>query len=201
MQKYVAMSDSVGEQPGRKPRTKTAEADQSSYSGKAGQRAVVAEVMFRGYNAAIPEVDVGDDIWVFDDASQGLIQVQVKTAKKKQPYADGFSAAYNIPGPQLRGSSSGLFVYVFVARIADDWAFVLISRLDLQRERTEFEDREGKETDGDSYGFRLRFYIEDGRVNDVTVWGVSFKKYLNNWQHFPEVNAASRSDSSGPKSP
>lgn len=34
------------------------------YLGHAGQMAVMAEFLVRGYNVAIPEVDVGDDIFV-----------------------------------------------------------------------------------------------------------------------------------------
>ena len=37
---------------------------QSLYSGRAGQMAVMAEFLIRGYNVAIPEVDVGDDIFL-----------------------------------------------------------------------------------------------------------------------------------------
>jgi len=34
---------------------------QSGYVGKAGQLAAMAEFLLRGYNVAMPEVDVGDD--------------------------------------------------------------------------------------------------------------------------------------------
>lgn len=34
------------------------------YVGRAGQMAVMSEFLVRGYNVAIPEVDVGDDIFV-----------------------------------------------------------------------------------------------------------------------------------------
>lgn len=33
----------------------------SLYIGRSGQLAVMAEFLYRGYNVAIPEVDVGDD--------------------------------------------------------------------------------------------------------------------------------------------
>ena len=33
----------------------------SLYIGRAGQMAVMAEFLLRGYNVVIPEVDVGDD--------------------------------------------------------------------------------------------------------------------------------------------
>lgn len=34
------------------------------YVGRAGQMAAMAEFLLRGYNVAVPEVDVGDDIFV-----------------------------------------------------------------------------------------------------------------------------------------
>ena len=36
----------------------------SAYVGKAGQLAVMAEYLMRGYNVAMPEVDEGDDVFV-----------------------------------------------------------------------------------------------------------------------------------------
>ena len=39
----------------------------SLYLGRAGQLAVMSEFVARGWNAAIPEVDVGDDILVIRD--------------------------------------------------------------------------------------------------------------------------------------
>jgi hypothetical protein len=35
----------------------------SGYVGKAGQLAVMGEFLLRGYNVAMPEVDVGDEIF------------------------------------------------------------------------------------------------------------------------------------------
>ena len=35
--------------------------------GTAGQLAVMSELCFRGYNVAMPEIDIGDDIFVVTD--------------------------------------------------------------------------------------------------------------------------------------
>lgn len=37
------------------------------FTGKAGQMAVMAEFLLRGYNVAVPEVDIGDDVLVVKD--------------------------------------------------------------------------------------------------------------------------------------
>lgn len=42
------------------------------YVGRAGQLAVMAELLLRGYNVAIPEVDVGDDVFVVRDRDGDL---------------------------------------------------------------------------------------------------------------------------------
>jgi hypothetical protein len=44
------------------------------YLGKAGQMAVMSEFLARGWNVAVPEVDVGDD----------LSRIQVKTGSAKE---------------------------------------------------------------------------------------------------------------------
>jgi hypothetical protein len=52
----------------------------TQYIGKAGQFAVMAELAFRGYNVAIPEIDVGDDVFVVNQGTGFLSRIQVKTA-------------------------------------------------------------------------------------------------------------------------
>ena len=47
------------------------------YVGRAGQMAVMAEFLVRGYNVAVPEVDVGDDIFVVKDNDGEYSRVQV----------------------------------------------------------------------------------------------------------------------------
>jgi hypothetical protein len=51
-----------------------------NFVGKAGQLAVMAEFLLRGYNVAMPEVDVGDDIFVVNDGVERLWRIQEKTA-------------------------------------------------------------------------------------------------------------------------
>lgn len=43
------------------------------FTGRAGQRAVIVELLARQCNAAIPEVDLGEDVFAFHgDRSAGL---------------------------------------------------------------------------------------------------------------------------------
>jgi hypothetical protein len=50
------------------------------YHGPAGEHAVMSELLWRGWNVAIPQVDVGDDIFVVEDEQGTFYRVQVKTA-------------------------------------------------------------------------------------------------------------------------
>ncbi len=52
----------------------------NQYLGKAGHLSVMSEFLMLGWNVAIPEVDIGDDIFVVQDNSGTLRRVQVKTS-------------------------------------------------------------------------------------------------------------------------
>ena len=45
----------------------------SLYLGKAGERYVMSEFLARGWNVAMPDVDIGDDIFVVGD-NLGIFQ-------------------------------------------------------------------------------------------------------------------------------
>ena len=97
------------------------------YLGKAGHLAVMSEFLTRGWNVAIPEVDVGDDIFVVQDDNGILRRVQVKTATSTERHS-GFSARFNIPIFQLTNISKIPVHYVFVTRHHDNWTKPLIIR-------------------------------------------------------------------------
>jgi hypothetical protein len=49
-----------------------------------GLPAVMSEFLTRGWNVAIPEVDIGDDIFVVQDDDGTMRRVQVETSKQQQ---------------------------------------------------------------------------------------------------------------------
>lgn len=76
----------------------------------------MAEFLRRGYNVAVPEVDVGDDIFVVRDSDDEYSRVQVKTAlimATKQ----GYSARYTVRLDQLVALSAPELWYVFANRV------------------------------------------------------------------------------------
>jgi hypothetical protein len=68
----------------------------NQYLGKAGHLFIMSEFLMLGWNVAIPEVDIGDDIFVVQDDSGTLRRVQVKTSTSKIR-KDGFSAQFSVP--------------------------------------------------------------------------------------------------------
>ena len=83
-----------------------------SFVGKAGQLAVMAEFLLRGYNVAMPEVDVGDDILVVNDWAEQLWRIQVKTATGvKRAY--GYSGQFLVPLEQLTSAQRTPLFYIF----------------------------------------------------------------------------------------
>jgi hypothetical protein len=93
----------------------------NQYLGKAGQLIVMAELLARGWNVAIPEVDVGDDIFVVKDEAGLLMRVQVKTAtatiRKK-----GFSAQFQVNIDNLAEIRGEEIHYAFMVRMENSWA-------------------------------------------------------------------------------
>jgi hypothetical protein len=100
------------------------------YLGKAGHLIVMSEFLLRGWNVAIPEIDIGDDIFVVQDESGTLRRVQVKTSSSKTR-KNGFSGRFKIPLKQLRNIGDVPVHYVFVVRNLDKWTKPIIIRQDF----------------------------------------------------------------------
>ena len=104
------------------------------YVGRAGHLASMAECLSRGWNVAIPEVDVGEDIFVVEDETSKLVKVQVKTATGKK-IKKGFKAQFIIPKKQIDGISpkDSELRYVFVTRYKAVWQpFIIMTRKELE---------------------------------------------------------------------
>lgn len=97
-----------------------------SHLGMAGHYAAMAEFLRRGYNVAIPAVDVGDDIIVIED-TEGLIRrVQVKTATLAGAGSLSFSG--------INFAAVGTF-FMLTAWIDERWSYLFLRREDLFRQR------------------------------------------------------------------
>jgi hypothetical protein len=106
----------------------------ASYTGGSGQMAVIAELLHRKCNAAIPHIDVGTDVFAFRDDNDEVARIQVKTASGKRYQNDGgYSAKFGIPIVQLESSDEPPLYYALAVRLNRGWGeFVVISRAKLQ---------------------------------------------------------------------
>ena len=77
-------------------------AKQRTWTGHSGQNAVKAELLFRQCNVAVPEVDLGTDVFAFRDARPEMARIQVKTAQgRRYKNEAGYSATFHVPLKQL----------------------------------------------------------------------------------------------------
>jgi hypothetical protein len=146
--------------------------------GRSGQLVVMAEFLFRGYNAAIPEVDVGEDVFVVRDSDGDLTRIQVKSAVAKGKWS--VSGTFKVPLVQLERVHKPELVYVFVLRHLDAWReFLVIPRKALWDlyENSNL----GQEVETD-----LILYLTYTE-SDVRCRGVSLQAYRNNWSAWPPI--------------
>jgi hypothetical protein len=148
----------------------------NQYLGKAGHLFVMSEFLARGWNVAIPEVDVGDDILVLEDSSGNLAKIQVKTSNATSR-KDGFSAMFQVNFIRLKKVIDVLSYYVFVVRINDSWGQLLLitqsSLLDLVENNM-----------GNRYADNITLYFSYSK-DEIVCSNINLSKYINNYQDFP----------------
>ena len=107
-----------------------------TFTGRAAQLAVMAELLRLGCNAAIPEVDVGTDVFAFKDNREEIVRLQVKSCTVPKEYADksGYSATFVLPMKQFRRLDDRPPLYYALAVLREDkWVdFLIVSRAKLQ---------------------------------------------------------------------
>lgn len=138
----------------------------------------MAEFLSRGYNVAVPEVDIGDDIFVVRDGSVEYSKVQVKTAVATK-LKNGYAAKYSIRFDQLSAISVPEIWYVFANRLEDKWqSFLIVSRPTLfslyRLNKFGSINRQG----------HLALYLSFSD-NRASCSGQNFSQYLNNWSDWP----------------
>lgn len=170
-------------QPGqRKQRSKGTSNRHVLYTGKSGQLAVMSELVFRGYNTAIPEVDVGDDIFVIHDRNGDLQRVQVKTAKAtKNKKSDGYRASFSVRLDQLRTPINPELVYVLLIRHQEAWSdYLIVTRSELNSLHDN-----GLGSDDGQGSLTIAIGFQEGTA---VCKNISLQPYRNNWGRFPPVS-------------
>lgn len=156
------------------------EKTQKMYLGRAGQMYVLSEFLERGYNVAIPEVDVGDDAFVVRDDDGTYSRVQVKTATAVER-GYGYSAQFAIGLSDIKTATVPDTVFLLVSRRGDRWGDVLlIPRAKLYEEHQVH--KVGSKNNSDLVVFYVAF-----KAGKTTCSGRSLGAYMNNWNPWPRI--------------
>ena len=148
------------------------------YLGRAGQMAVMSEFLLRGYNVAVPEVDIGDDLFVVRDSDGALSRIQVKATNAIRGFRSD-QATFTIAFKQVITPIAPPLYFIFAVRSGATWTdFLVINRADLDAIRAEVGFTPKIRT------FTLTFTLEG---DDVRWKGRSFQAYRNNWDAWPRV--------------
>lgn len=139
----------------------------------------MSEFLILGWNVAIPEVDIGDDIFVVQDDYGTLRRVQVKTSTSTSR-KDSFSAQFRISIKNLRNISNILVHDVFLVRHNDEWSKPIIIRQDYLLDHFE-NNKVGSEAHGN---ITLYFSYYDRKVECS---GQDFTKYIQDFNDFPKI--------------
>ncbi len=94
---------------------------EDSFTGRAAQLAVMAELLRHRCNAASPEVDLGTDVFAFKDDREEVVRIQVKSCTVPHIYADGsgYSAKFGLPMKQFRRLDDRPPLYYALAVLRD----------------------------------------------------------------------------------
>ncbi len=175
---------------------------QDLYTGMSGQFFAMSKFLWRGYNVAIPAIDVGEDVFVVEattDANRGMLRrVQVKTAGIGTIKNGKKFVQFNLSRAQLNTfPSHGELYYMFITRWDDmnpsmDLRFILISRAELNEIRTKRPTNPKKPgrkpKDDDKSQDQMTMKIEFSE-HDAQAWGQSFQNYLDRWSSDWEIGS------------
>ena len=139
----------------------------------------MSEFLIRGWNVAIPEVDIGDDIFVVQDEIGTLNRVQVKAATSIVR-RNSFSGRFNLPLLQLEKISTILVHYVFIVRHKGRWIEPVIIRQDYLMN---FFQKGGF---GTIHKENLSLYFSYSS-NGVECLGIDLSNFVNDFTDFPLV--------------
>ena len=151
------------------------------YLGQAGQAYAMSEFLKRGYNVAIPQVDVGDDIFVLEDENGLFSRIQVKTSKAT-PRRFGFSAKFNLSLNQLTRVTRPNLYYIFVIDHDFKWqSSIIINRFQLN---TFYQN--GSLGNPSNNRLVLYFsYLED--TQSLNCGANNFTQFIENYEDFPMI--------------
>jgi hypothetical protein len=157
---------------------------QRAYTGHSGQMAVMAELLHRQCNVAVPDVDFGTDVFAFHDNHEYVARIQVKTSHG-EPYkrGEGYHAQFTLPLKQLDRPDSPPLFYALAVRSDRGWEdFIVIGREKL-KDIWNGTARLGK---SDAKNENLIIYAQF-RSAGVRCGEIDMSAYLNAWDLLPPL--------------
>ncbi len=101
---------------------------EGGYTGKAGEHAVLSELLFRGYNASLMEVDVGIDILA--TKKNEVFNIQVKTRNISKRHEAFF---FNLRIASFERHNAGRTFYIFILRQNKKLDYLILPLHELER--------------------------------------------------------------------
>ena len=77
----------------------------------------MSEFLYRGYNVAVPAVDIGDDVYVVEDRLGTMWRLQVKTSDQPEDNL----GIYQLSRRQLREVKRNELFFMFMRRWRGRW--------------------------------------------------------------------------------
>ena len=151
----------------------------TQYVGKAGHLALMGEFCLRGYNASMPEIDKGDDVFVVNDATGAMWRLQVKTATGRQQQ---HSRAYQfrVRETAIQRPQTPELHFAFVMRKDPVWHFLLMDRSVLRN----YVRNNDLGTLANDYR-QINITLHDDRR--VTCSGVDLMNHMGDWNTWPRL--------------
>ena len=168
-------------------------ADKKTHFGRAGEFFAMSELLLRGWNVAVPVVDVGDDVFVIDDNDKTTWRLQVKSSTAEELPREGgapaaLKAKFTLSRSQLRTAQPIELFYMLMVRATKSWRFLVVPRVVLLRIRDAFveggKNREGpgRRPVGDEAAKTDGLALEVILEGDVaTGWDVSLAAFCDAW--------------------
>lgn len=157
--------------------------EKTTHFGRAGEYYAMSELLLRGWNVAVPVVDIGDDVFVIDDRDKTTWRLQVKSTdcSASQP------AKFTLSRTQLAEAQAIELFYMLMIRLKDRWRFVLVAREALAAARAAAlkgaKKRMGSPLKPDGQpgvGDALGLTIEISGAT-ASVWGEDMTRFLDVW--------------------
>lgn len=162
--------------------------EKTTHFGRAAEFFIMSELLLRGWNVAIPVVDIGDDVFIIDDNDKTTWRIQVKAARGERDADNGYRAQFSLSRAQLKRADNIELFFVFLVRLDERWRFLVIAREELHRIRQLYIDNaqekpvrgrppiDDDEAKSGSLGLTVTIDSKSAKA-----WGESLDEFLDTW--------------------